>query len=483
MARLQAVPDTPPRAVLYLRQSVSRDDSISLELQEAAGRDYAARAGYTVVAVESDPGVSGRTWNRPAVQRVMAMIEDGQADVIVLWKWSRLSRSRRDWAVAVDRVEVAGGRIESATEAVDVTTATGRLARGVLAEFAAFESDRIGEIWKDVHRSRLSKGLAPSGKPKFGYVWNPESKIHQPDPETGPYLAEAYRRYVAGASVFSLVRWLNGAHVATINGGAWSDRTLRRVMDTGFAAGYVNWGGQLHEGVHDRLIDRHLWQDYLDARAERRKVPARVKRSQYLLSGLVRCGRCHGAMVANNPNDGVRAPSFRCAKAKEQGITVCAGGYVAMHVVEAAVMEHVRAVAGQVDEAADSVGVQEAKRLDAEAEITRLSRRIVKVEESVTALTLRLGEGLIPAPAYSSAIASLSQEKADLQARADELGREVRRRATRPVEAAVGLLAEWHLLPVEGRRAMLGLLIDHVTVVTGGRTGGASNAQVTVVER
>lgn len=68
-----------PRAVAYLRQSTYREESISLELQEEACRAHAAREGYDVVAVEADPGISGRTFDRPAVQRVMAMIAAGTA--------------------------------------------------------------------------------------------------------------------------------------------------------------------------------------------------------------------------------------------------------------------------------------------------------------------------------------------------------------------------------------------------------------------
>ena len=148
-----------PRAALYLRQSTYREESISLELQETACRTYAAQQGYEVVAVEQDPGISGRKWdNRPGVQKVMGLLEDKGADVIVLWKWSRLSRSRLHWAVAADKVETLGGRIESATEPVDVSTSTGRFTRGMLTEMAAFESERIGDSWKETQARRISMG-------------------------------------------------------------------------------------------------------------------------------------------------------------------------------------------------------------------------------------------------------------------------------------------------------------------------------------
>src|SRR5699024_5935988 len=146
------------RAVIYKRQSTAREESISLELQETACRDYAARHGYTVVAVEADPGISGRTFARPGVQAVMAMVERGEADVILLWKWSRLSRNRLDWYQAADKAQQAGGRIESATEPIDTSTSIGRLSRGMMIEIAAFGSERAGDQWREAHERRVRTG-------------------------------------------------------------------------------------------------------------------------------------------------------------------------------------------------------------------------------------------------------------------------------------------------------------------------------------
>ena len=92
--------------------------------------------------------------------RALLAFEERAADAIVVWKWSRLARNRRDWAVAVDTIEAAGGRPESSTETVDTITSTGRLARGMLAEIAAFESDRIGDGWREAHAPQGQGGPA-----------------------------------------------------------------------------------------------------------------------------------------------------------------------------------------------------------------------------------------------------------------------------------------------------------------------------------
>lgn len=488
MSRLHPVPDATPRAVLYLRQSVSREDSISLELQEAAGREYCRVQGYEVAAVKADPGISGRTWKRAAVVETMAMVEAGQADVVVLWKWSRLSRSRRDWAVAVDKVESLGGRIESSTEQVDVTTATGRFARGMLAEMAAFESDRIGEVWKEVHASRLAEGRTPTGKPKFGYVWDAGEKIHRPDPETGPALAEAYRRYVNGESFHTLVRWLNASGVSTTAGGLWSDRSLRRVMDAGFAAGWIPWHGQLHAGAHDALIDPDLWQAYTDARTARRTVPARTKRSRYVLSGLVRCGLCDGPMVANIRYGG-RTSNYRCSRAKAQGPAGCTAGYVAIEVVEERVLDWLRDLAEDVDRERVQARGRVARRVDREAEARRALRDLGRKDEALVRLTLHLADEVIGVVEFSAARAELEAEKSRLSERVESLAREARAVVEDRPALARDLLERWEVIQVETRREGLGRLIDHVRVTTGDRggvlgvQGGVSNAVIVVVGR
>jgi DNA invertase Pin-like site-specific DNA recombinase len=284
------------RAVLYLRQSTYREESISLELQETACREYAQRRGYSVVGVESDPGLSGRTFNRPGVAAVMDKVDRGDADVIVLWKWSRLSRNRLDWYQAADRAQQAGGRIESATEPIDTSTSIGRLSRGMMIEIAAFESERAGDQWKEAQERRIRNGLPHDGRNRFGYVYDADAKMHRPDPATGPVLVELYERYVGGAAFSALVTWLAAQGIPPHSAQQWSIASVKRTLDTGFAAGLITYRGEKHPGAHQALIDESTWAAYLEARARRRQRP-RAERSQYLLSGIVRCATCGLAMT------------------------------------------------------------------------------------------------------------------------------------------------------------------------------------------
>lgn len=466
MARLRPVPDHPPRAVLYLRQSVSRDDSISLELQEAAGRTYCLQKGYQVVGVEADPGISGRTWNRPAVVRTMQMIEDGDADVVVLWKWSRLSRSRRDWAIAADRVDVAGGRIESATEDVDVSTATGRLARGMLVEFAAFESDRVGDVWREVHSSRLAEGKTPSGTAKTGYVWNRAEQVHEPDPVLGPVIAELYERYVAGMTFLALVSDLNERGIRTARGNWWTSSGLRRVMDAGFAAGFIPWRKELHPGRHTPLISPELWQRYQDARTLRRSTPPRAAGSRYLLTGLLTCGKCGGPMTGNPGN--ARGSSYRCGRRKTQGPAACSVTSVSTRVVESRLLGWVSSVAADVESSASLMAEAEASKLSAQAEVSRLGAELDRLEKAMRRLTVQVAEGLVPEAAYAGAWLDLEVKQRSVQARMETQARLMRAKSADLGSVAAGLVEEWDELPLSEKRELLRSLVDGIRATSGG---------------
>lgn len=470
MARLHAVPDAPRRALGMIRVSKERDGMMSPDVQRAAILDYVHQRGYTIVdwleGIDQSGSRAKSAW-WPRLEQAVDMVRNGNVDVIVVWKFSRTARHRLKWAVALDGVETAGGTIESATEQIDTSTSMGKFTRGMMGELNAFEADRIGEVWKEVHAARLAEGRAPQGTAKYGYVWDKAAQVHVPDPVTGPVLVAAYERYLAGESFHALVRWLNGAGHRTRNGGLWGDTALRRVLDSGFAAGLIPWNGVRHPGIHKPLITAATWQAYQDSRARRGAAPARRERSQYVLSGLVRCARCGGAMVAGQYG-AARQPKYRCSTSKSMGPMACSGGYVMAAFVEDAVLGWLRNVAAaEVDEVGDALAGTVALRVSAEAEQRRLSRELVKVEEALVELNVQAVEGLLTREEAAAARDVLRGRRAEKMARLDDLAAEARRLPEDPAGAARGLVDGWRHWPVGQRRERLGELVRVVRVMTG----------------
>ena len=462
-SQLAAVPEVAPKAVAYIRVSKERDEMISPELQLTAIADHCARMGYQLVETLTDLDRTGRFWKRRQVEQAVAMIEQGRAEVLVVWKGSRVARNRLDWAVAVDRVESAGGRLESATEPVDTKTSTGRLARGMLAEFAAFESERSGEVWRETHNRRTRNGLPATGKPRWGYVY--ADGRFSPDPVTGPVLASLYRRYIAGESIYSLVRWLKDEGHQTIHGyrssgpGPWTDRSLRRVLDSGFGAGFITVHEELHPGAHEAVITTGEWAAYRAARAARR-VFRSSERSQYLLSGLMRC--VCGSTMNGGQFGHARVPKYRCKAGHEERRH--AGGYVSTSVVEAVLMNWLREHADDIQATADMALASKARAQRRRTDAKALAREITALDAQLTRLTVQLAAEVIPERAYVAARDELTLSRNSLSAKLAQAEAD----ATRVVrtEGIRQLLDDWDVLSVELRRAELKQWIDHIEVDT-----------------
>ncbi|MGY5764937.1 recombinase family protein [Brachybacterium sp. DNPG3] len=438
--------------MIYLRQSTFREESISLELQETAGREYAAQQGYTVVGMESDPGLSGRTFNRPGVAAVMDAVESGTADVIILWKWSRLSRNRLDWYLAADRAQEAGGRIESATEPIDTSTSIGRLARGMMIEIAAFESERAGDQWKEAQARRVRQGLPHDGRVRFGYVYNAEQKMYVPDPVTGPVFADLYRRFTAGETFYSLCIWLNTQGIPTATGSnIWTAGNLRQIMDREFAVGKVHYLGQVHPGAHEPLITEAEHAAYRQARKKRAAAP-RSEASEYLLAGLVYCGVCGRKLTGASARG--RWFYYRCYSSRFTG----KHSYVQAPApaVETAVHEKLIETAAHIT----TLAVPETPTITVDT--ATLKRAIQQHKTSLGRLAVQLAEGIISADAYSAAAPALEQKLATAR---EALEAATAEQVVPPMhDAVVSLVADWHILPTSHRRALLARAVEKVVV-------------------
>lgn len=464
MATLRPVPAAAPRAILYLRQSTYREESISLELQEQADRDYCARHGYTVTEVIRDAGVSGLKWEkRPGIQQVLERLRAGSADVVVVYRWSRLSRHRLHQAVALDAIEKAGARVESATEPFDTETAAGGFGRDVLLAAAHYEAQLKGEQWREAHERRLAKGLPSRGGARFGYVR--EGDAYVPDPVAGPLLAGMYADYLEGAGFSLIARRLNRARVATLSGGVWSADRVADVLDSGFGAGLIARGTRRDAtwtaGAHPAVIDDGVWARFREARDARRGRPSNGA-PVYPLSGLLRCGDCgaamHSAALGRQAGYG-----YICGRWAKTGEGVCVT--VSRAKAERAVLAWLADYASRVEEHAARQQVRAAAQLVARSDATELRRQVVRLDERLNKLTAGWTDGLVPDAAYAATRDQIAGQREELVVRAREAEEKLVSLEGPAMPIVTDLLGSWDRRPAGVRRDMLAALIRRVVVV------------------
>jgi putative DNA-invertase from lambdoid prophage Rac len=136
------------RVGLYAR--VSMQDQQTLPMQSRAMRDYAARRGWTIAMQVKEVG-SGAT-QRQLREKLLEAARHREIDVVLVWRLDRWGRSVTDLLATLRELEHLGVGFVSLTEALDLTTPAGRAMAALLAVFAAFEREILGE--------RVRAGLA-----------------------------------------------------------------------------------------------------------------------------------------------------------------------------------------------------------------------------------------------------------------------------------------------------------------------------------
>lgn len=482
---LQVAPDAPRSAVGYVRVSMAREEMISPDLQKGHLRDYEGRHPVTMLEVVEDLDISGRSFARAGIQRIIQGVEAGEWQLVLVYRYDRFGRNVRQSLVNIAKVEEAGGRVVSVTEPFDASTAIGKYGRTNILAVAELQSDLIGEGWKSTHAHRAARGLPHSGRPRFGYLYI--GGAYEPDPATAPHLAAAYRAFVDGRSVRSICRQLNDAGVRTTGGGLWVPIILYRVLDAGFGAGLLHQRstGQHLPGAHEAVIDEQLWQRFLKARQDGRKASPWSRAPSHSLSGLVRCGACKKPMSVGSTRDRPDAEPrryYRCTT-KLLGQACEGAGAIAAHKAEAAVRAWVDAEAHDLERHARAAAARLEVVVERRQDRAHLSRQVARYDRQLKQLLLDRADGLLPDAASfiaardevtalrDAALEQLQTAEADVTALA---------RAHRPVVRA--LSRDWEYLDIQARRDMLVQLLRRVEI-NAASSGGPRVLPVPVWER
>ncbi|PCJ61599.1 MAG: recombinase family protein [Rhodospirillaceae bacterium] len=208
------------RCAIYTRKSHEEgleQEFNSLDAQRESCEAYIAsqkHEGWTCLPeMYDDGGISGATMERPALKRLLADIETGKVDTVVVYKVDRLTRSLSDFAKIVEVFDTHGVSFVSVTQAFNTTTSMGRLTLNMLLSFAQFEREVTGERIRDKIAASKKKGMWMGGLPPLGYdVKDRKLVVNEAEAET---VRTIYRRYVALGSVPALKEELDRDGIAS----------------------------------------------------------------------------------------------------------------------------------------------------------------------------------------------------------------------------------------------------------------------------
>lgn len=156
-------------AVAYIRESTI-DQRLGLDAQREKIAQWCQLHGYTLAAVHTDAGISGkRADNRPGLQAALREVTRNRGSAIVVYSLSRLARSVIDAIRIAERLDKAGCDLVSLSESIDTTTAAGKMIFRMLAVLAEFERDCVSERTTAALATKIARGHRVGSVP-YGFT-------------------------------------------------------------------------------------------------------------------------------------------------------------------------------------------------------------------------------------------------------------------------------------------------------------------------
>jgi site-specific DNA recombinase len=493
------------RCAIYTRKSTEEglDQSFNtLDAQRDAGEAFVnsqRHEGWIALPQKyDDGGYTGANMDRPALKRLLADIETGTVNCVVVYKVDRLTRSLLDFSRIMEILDKRGATFVSVTQQFNTTTSLGRLTLHILLSFAQFEREMISERTHDKMGAARRKGKWVGGMPVLGYDIAPQGGALVVNKEEAQRVRAIFDLYIEYGSLIPVVEELDrrGWRMK-----AWTTRdgrpaggkpiaknNLYNLLTNRIYLGKVEYGGQVYEGEHERIVRDEVWDTVQTTLSRNGHRGGRNIGNKHgaLLKGLVRCASCDVAMIHTYVQKKNRAYRYYvCIKAHQRGWAQCETRCVSAPSLESAVLEQLRGVGSNptilrkvLQKISEHRDRETAAFTKEKAEIQSELRNVTQEVGSVASMAA-CGE------ATGNRLAELQDRAAHLNARLSDMGQQLANTGAnvtdpKDVEAALHAFDPlWEQLSTWEQERFIRTLIDQVrydgksgTVTLGFRSGG-----------
>ena len=289
---------------IYIRVSTEEQakEGFSIKAQKIKLSQYALARDWKIFDYFIDDGISGKNIkDRPEINRMLAAVQSGLVDNVLVYKIDRLTRSTKNLIELVDLFNSKGCAFNSLCESIDTTSATGRMFIKIVGIFAEFERENLAERVSFGYEQKTREGNYTNTHGVYGYDYIQGTGELIPNPEEKEIVKEIYARYLSGLSMNKIGKALSRDKVPTKRGGNWSSATIASILSNPTYIGKVRYSvhgrnnkeGFTVDGHHEPILEVDTFQKVQDIVSKRKKYQQRhyPKGNTYFLGALF-CSKC-----------------------------------------------------------------------------------------------------------------------------------------------------------------------------------------------
>lgn len=330
-------------AGIYPRVSTMKQvqEGFSLEAQRENLTYFANQQGWNVAGDYGDEGISGKNVeDRPGVKRLISDIKLGKIDIVVLYKFDRLTRDSRDTEDFIELIQKYNIMVYTLSGGfVDVSTPSGRFNTRILGAAAQFERETTIDRVVDGFIKKVKKGYSLcSGITSYGYNRPKHQEVQTINEEESKVVKRIFELYRKGKTFTEICDILNAEKIPTKKKGrvmkrkfkdeyytvntVWQAKTIRNILSNVNYIGYVRYGcnreqvsledaakyenrkkGFVTKGLHEPIIDMEVWEEVQQRLSKIKSThKTNLPKDDVYYCGFLECGFCGQTLTTNRTN-------------------------------------------------------------------------------------------------------------------------------------------------------------------------------------
>jgi site-specific DNA recombinase len=476
------------RCAIYTRKSTEEgleQEFNSLDAQREAGEAFIASQkseGWVCLPERyDDGGYTGGNTERPAFKRLMADVEAGRIDCIVVYKVDRLSRSLLDFTRIMEALDKRGVSFVSVTQQFNTTSSMGRLTLNILLSFAQFEREIISERTRDKIAAARRKGKWSGGRPILGFDVDPQGGRLLVNEAEATRVRAIYELYLDRESLIATIaeldargwtnkQWTNKKGRES-GGSPFNKHSLYSMLTNVLYTGRLTYKDEIHDGEQPAIVDDETFRRVRRILKRNGATGGKYVRNQFgaILKGLINCVPCNCAMVPTHATKKDRRYRYYvCANAQKRGWHNCPSKSIPAGEIEKFVVDQVRGIGSDPTLLAETLGAARAEAKarikELEAEKSGLMRELGRHNAQMRDLAGSVGSGGTATDRMADLldrIRGVEQRLAEIREESATLGRDLidEKEAARAMAAFDPV---WETLTLREQGRVLRLLIQRV---------------------
>jgi len=491
---------------IYVRVSTEEQaqEGFSVRAQIEKLKSYALLKDWDIFDIYADEGISGKNVvDRPAINRLIADIESGKVNNILVFKVDRLTRSTKNLLELVELFEDCDCAFNSLTESIDTETPSGRMFLKIIGIFAEFERENLATRLRLGFERKVKEGYTLANVLSYGYKRAKGERIQTIDLDEAKVVKEIFSMYVEkNMSMNGITKILNERKIPTkMKSGMWEATTIRALLMNPTYIGKVRYavGDENRyfeaDGHHESIISEKIFllaQERIKNTAQKSRT--KRPREESYFCGVLTCGRCNRKFTTHNyacktdeGNEQYRTSYICRGRKNNHNELACPSPAINHSKVEHAFMEYIQNI-NDIKEDSDISAEEIAKNAEQAllATIVDYEKRLSKLHDRKKQVMEQYVQGVLEFDEYKSMIKVFNEQYEaldnELQRKKAELAAMATAPEVLPEDIIANLKQNWQHLNNSERMIFLQRFVKKIYITVEKEKGKTTVVKIDKIE-